>query len=180
MYFPANPYEPVKYIAYLLLAVAFVSVVWNRCNERNTYTKVWFVGFLGVNILIPFILVQGVQFNLSNQNILVDTGEIVRGYYIPLFVITAVMILFTGVIRAVPLLQKEDLLPERKKIFWCICMAVLALDILVNWTLMHEDLWRYFILTGPVSEVCRMYELVLFCIILTERGWQRYKVMEKS
>ncbi|MBQ2449383.1 MAG: hypothetical protein II270_05035 [Peptococcaceae bacterium] len=180
MYFPANPYEPVKYIAYLLLAVAFVSVVWNRCNERNTYTKVWFVGFLGVNILIPFILVQGVQFNLSNQNILVDTGEIVRGYYIPLFVITAVMILFTGAICLMPLLQKVDLLPERKKIFLCVCVAMLALDGSVNWTLMHEDLWRYFILTGPVSEVCRMYELALFCFILTERGWQRYKVMEKS
>lgn len=179
MYFPANPYEPVKYIIYILLAVAFVSVVWNRCNERNTYTRVWLAGFTGANVLIPFILIQGVQFNLSNQNILVDTVQIVKGYYIPLLVITAVVLAFTGAVHIMPSLQSEDLLPERKKIFLCVCVAMLALDISVNWTLMHEDMWRYFILTRPVSEASRLYELVLFCIILTERGWQRYTVMKK-
>ena len=102
MYFPANPYEPVKYITYILLAVAFVSMVWNRCNERNPYTKTWYIGFIGANLIIPFILVQGVQFNLTSQSIFVDMGEIAKGYFIPLLAITAVVLLFTGAVSGVP------------------------------------------------------------------------------
>ena len=41
MHIPANPYESARYVVYALLAVAYVSMIWNRCNARNTYTKTW-------------------------------------------------------------------------------------------------------------------------------------------
>ncbi len=177
MHISANPYEPVRYIVYVLLAISVVSMVWNRCNKRNPYTKTWYAGFISANILIPVILIQGVQFTLVSQSIFVDMGQIVRSYFIPLLAITAAVILFTGMGCAVPSMQQEDTLPERKIIFWCICLTVLALDLSVNWTLVHEDMWRYFILNRPVRDVCLLYELMFLCFFFTENGWQRYKVM---
>ena len=178
MYFPANPYEPVKYITYILLAVAFVSMVWNRCNERNPYTKTWYIGFIGANLIIPFILVQGVQFNLTSQSIFVDMGDIAKGYFIPLLAITAVVLLFTGAAGVLPAIQKVETLQERKMVFWCILLAALALDVLANWTLVHEDMWRYFILSRPVRGACLLYELMILCLFFTENGWQRYQMMK--
>lgn len=174
MYIPANPFESMRYLAYILLAISFGSLIWNRCHERNPYTKTWYAGFIGMNILLPVILIQSVQFNLENQSIFVDTGRIIRCYYMPLFAITAAVILFTGLIYLLPCMRQEETIPERKMLFWCTCLAVMALDLLVNWTLVHADLWLYFILSRPVRNVCLVYELGLLCLFFTERGWQNY------
>lgn len=173
MHIPANPFEPARYVVYALLAVAYVSMIWNRCNARNTYTKTWRISFAGANILMPVLLLQGLQFNLASQNVN-NLGQIVLKYAFLLFMITVIVVFWSLFCNRIFPMQSNIDLRKRKKIFWMLCLTVLVIYVIFQWILLWEDMMIHLMIMRPVSLACQMYEVMFLCLFFTERGCQNY------
>lgn len=173
MHIPANPFEPARYVVYALLAVAYVSMIWNRCNARNTYTKTWRISFAGANILMPVLLLQSLQFNLASQNVN-NLGQIMLKYAFPLFMITVIAVFWGIICNSIFSMQSGIALYKRKKAFWILCLIVLVLYVIFQWILLREDMMIHLMIMRPVSLACQMYEVMFLCLFFTERGYQNY------
>lgn len=173
MHIPANPFEPARYVVYALLAVAYVSMIWNRCNARNTYTKTWGISFMGANILMVMLLLQGLQFNLASQNVN-NLGQIVLKYAFLLFMITVIAVFWSLFCNRIFPMQSNIDLRKRKKVFLMLCLTVLVIYVILQWILSWEDMMIHLMIMRPVSLACQMYEVIFLCLFFTERGYQNY------
>ena len=179
MYIPADPYETARYVVYVLLTVAYVSIIWNRCNARNTYTKTWKFSFAGASLLMPVILLERLHFNLSSQNV-INLEQIILKYALPLSLITVIAVFWGLFSNRMFSMQDENCLRKRKKGFWMLCLITLIAYVIFQWNLLREDMMIHLMIMRPVSLACQMYEVMFLCLFFTEGGWQKYNAKDSS
>ena len=174
VYITRNPYEWIRYVAYIFLAISFVSMVWNHCNERNVYTRTWRSSFiLGSSTAIVYALlklnnIRQCQPWISTENLF---HELEIAY------ISATICLWS-VVAVEYWAQRQNTLhfeKIRRRVFYSICLLLLAIGLTAFWQLHAATIEVQLALCGAHQQISQLYELFFCCLIFTEGGYRKWQ-----
>lgn len=174
MYITKNPYEWIRYIAYIFLTISFISMIWNRCNERNVNTFTWRSSFiLGSSVAMVYSMLKLNHIRYCQPWILEER----LFYELKISYILATICLWSVIAVGYWEQQKKTLrsMEIRHQFFCCIFLVLLGIDIVVFWQLKMETIEIQLVLYGAHQQISQLYEILFCCAIFTEGGYRKWK-----
>lgn len=172
VYITRNPYEWIRYVTYIFLAISFVSMVWNRCNERNVYTRTWKGSFIMGNMATLVYSMCKLN-HIAHCQSWILTGRLFYELEIAYILVTCCL---WSVVAVEYWEQRQSVrlsMKLRRRFFYSIYLLLLGIGFAAFWQLNMATMAMQVVFQGAHRYISQLYEILFFCVVFTEGGYRK-------